>query len=135
MGTVTLGKGKPSLRKQEVIQVAEDTPIREIIKEVIVEKIVEIKVPEYIEVKVPDYITVIREEKIEVPVFHEVIREVEKIVEVPRIQVVEKPVEIIKEVYDISKLIQEKVAHKRTKTKLRFAYVAIAVMLIISMVR
>lgn len=98
--------------------------IKEIVREVEVIK----------EVKVPEYITVIKEEKIEVPVFHEVVKEVEKIVEVPKIQIVEKPIYITKEVYNIEKYLKEVNLHNYTKKLLNITTVLLVISLIANIV-
>lgn len=97
------------------------------IKEVIVEKEVEVikYVPEYItiekivevvkEVKVPEYITV------------------EKIIEIPRIQIVEKPYEVIKEVINISKVMEEKNSHDITKNKLKRSHIVICGLIVLNL--
>lgn len=84
------------------------------------------------EVKVPEYITVIKEVRVEVPVMTEVERIVEKIVEIPRIQVIEKPVYITKEIYDVNAVLLEKKAHGKTKRTMKAYAIATAVLLVIN---
>jgi hypothetical protein len=128
MGTITIGKTDKSKPAKKAVKL----PVQ--VVEKIVEVVKEIEVIKEVEVPVIEYVTVLKEEKVEVPVFHEVIREVEKIVEVPKIQIVKEPVYITKEVYNVEKIIKEQKAHKQTQKKLYLTTVALTVSVLLNFI-
>lgn len=122
MGKVTVGPGEIKQVKPDLIE-----------KIVYVEKRVEVPGPaEVVYVDKPVMVHVLGPERIveklvEVPGPERVIvKEVEKIVEIPKIQVVEKPYEIIKEVYNIEHVLSEKRKVESLSRKLKICYAIIA---------